>query len=949
MKNTPHVISILLAFLFLLCGLPSIPAQTCHADSLPSIESELKSRLNRKNRSTGEAEAIREGIFAIAKCFYSNGEYEDALSRLIFLEKNFNSTSPSAREAFVRIYTLFGKAYGKQNMYRESIEYFEKALRLCPESPEEEELDTRIDLLYKIAQNYLKTEDYLASAEYSQYALAAIKRNNLSQTDLEIKVLKQLGDTYRFLKNYQRSKEYYERGVALAKMHTDNFEKKDFLGRLYLKMGSMHYQFDKYGDAIQNFKKSIMYYSEIKGENHPDVAHAKNSLGNTYYYLKDYLKANQFYLETIPVFKSEGLTTLLANQYSKIGACYTNMGEYGKAGQYLERALSTLEFDSRQLHPFGAYKGKPGDLMIILYFTAKNHQKAYEAGRGRAELYEAARYFALCVRYLEFISNELDEPGSGTYFLDRFYYVIETAIGNCYDLYQETDSLHYVDLAFGYAERSKALLLKEALRKADVEEHLGLPAALLRRERSLAGELAGLENRRYEARQAGDEARSHELTGRIYSVRQAHKLLMDSIETAYPAYAQFRAPAEPLSIEEVRARLLQPGQALVQYFEGEDELFIFTFTSGGCALSRIPRDPSLKKAVEAFRESIYRWALEQEDSLLTPYLQYGQFLYRQLIGPIAAQLPPQLIIVPDGILEYLPFEALLYEAPPAGSAAFADYPYLLRRYRISFAHSARLLYEMRRGEASAPRRQVLAYAPWFERVPGEGESVALRRNGLGRLYGNEEEAAHIRRLLKASVRKREEATRARFLEEAPLYSIIHLATHAKANDEEGEYSFLAFTGADDSLRDARLYAKDLFNLRLPAEMVVLSACETGLGELRRGEGVISLARGFSQAGARSLVTTLWRVSDRESAELMRLFYENLAQGLPKDDALHRAKLSFIGAAPPSRAHPFFWAAFVPTGDMSPIRARRQGQGRWQWGLALLGAGLAGWWLRRRGR
>lgn len=948
MKNTPHVISILLAFLFLLCGLPSIPAQTCHADSLPSIESELKSRLKRKNRSAGEAEATREDIFAIAKCFYSNGEYEEALSRLIFLEKNFDSTSPSAREAFVRIYTLFGKAYGKQNMYRESIEYYEKALRLCPESPEKEELDTRIDLLYKIAQNYLKTEDYLASAEYSQYALASIKNNGLNEPKLEIEILKHLGDTYRFLNNYEESKKNYERGILISRKQ-NNIERKKSQGMLYFRMGTMQYQYDRYDDAIRSLKKSIAFYSEIYGSKNMNLANARNSLGNIYYYLKNYNEASALFLSTIPIYVEKRQKDAIANQYSKIGACYTNMGEYGKAGQYLERALSTLEFDSRQLHPFAAYKGKPGDLMIILYFTAKNHQKAYEAGRGRAELYEAARYFALCVRYLEFISNELDEPGSGTYFLDRFYYVIETAIGNCYDLYQETDSLHYVDLAFGYAERSKALLLKEALRKADVEEHLGLPAALLRRERSLAGELAGLENRRYEARQAGDEARSHELTGRIYSVRQAHKLLMDSIETAYPAYAQFRAPAEPLSIEEVRARLLQPGQALVQYFEGEDELFIFTFTSGGCALSRIPRDPSLKKAVEAFRESIYRWALEQEDSLLTPYLQYGQFLYRQLIGPIAAQLPPQLIIVPDGILEYLPFEALLYEAPPAGSAAFADYPYLLRRYRISYAHSARLLYEMRRGEASAPRRQVLAYAPWFERVPGEGESVALRRNGLGRLYGNEEEAAHIRRLLKASVRKREEATRARFLEEAPLYSIIHLATHAKANDEEGEYSFLAFTGADDSLRDARLYAKDLFNLRLPAEMVVLSACETGLGELRRGEGVISLARGFSQAGARSLVTTLWRVSDRESAELMRLFYENLAQGLPKDDALHRAKLSFIGAAPPSRAHPFFWAAFVPTGDMSPIRARRQGQGRWQWGLALLGAGLAGWWLRRRGR
>lgn len=893
--------------------------------------------------------AMRE-IFSIARCFYENKKYEEAIEKITFLKNHFLSLSITDNE-LVSIYEFEGRVFEKMKKYHDAINSGKKVLAICDKSSDPGLLKTKVYAFDRIGKNYWRLEDLISEIEYYHYALAEIQKNKFSLPEIEFHLLKNIGLSYKSIGNYEKSVEYLKKAETIASVQKTTNLKRTMLSELYSGMGMMYYSFDKYSYAIEYLEKSISIKAELFGRNTKSVALEKDNLGNVYYYLKEYKKAIYLFQSALNIYQKTESTnyTNVANLFSKIAACNTNIGEFDEAKYFLHKALSTLQFDSQRTYPFVGIKGKRRDLLIILYFTAKNHQKAYEAGRGRAELNEAARYFALCVRYLEFISNELDDPGSGTYFLDRFYYVIETAIGNCYDLYQETDSLHYVDQAFGYAERSKALLLKEALRKADVEEHLGLPAALLRRERSLAGELAGLENRRYEARQAGDEARSHELTGRIYSVRQAHKLLVDSIKTAYPAYAQIRDPVEPLAIEDVRARLLQPGQALVQYFEGEDELFIFTFTSGGCDFTRIPRDPSLKKAVEAFRESIYRWALEQEDSLLAPYLQYGQFLYRQLIGPIAAQLPPQLIIVPDGILEYLPFEALLYEAPPAGSAAFADYPYLLRRYRVSYAHSARLLHEMRRGEASAPRRQVLAFAPWFERVPGKEESVALRRNGLGRLYGNEEEAAHIRRLLKASVRKREEATRARFLEEAPLYSIIHLATHAKANDEEGEYSFLAFTGADDSLREARLYAKDLFNLRLPAEMVVLSACETGLGELRRGEGVISLARGFSQAGARSLITTLWRVSDKESAELMRLFYENLARGLPKDDALHRAKLSFIDAAPPSRAHPFFWAAFVPTGDMSPIRARRQGQGRWQWGLALLGAGLVGWWLRKRGR
>ncbi|MCB0617025.1 MAG: CHAT domain-containing protein, partial [Phaeodactylibacter sp.] len=166
--------------------------------------------------------------------------------------------------------------------------------------------------------------------------------------------------------------------------------------------------------------------------------------------------------------------------------------------------------------------------------------------------------------------------------------------------------------------------------------------------------------------------------------------------------------------------------------------------------------------------------------------------------------------------------------------------------------------------------------------------------------------------------KGNDATRERFLADAPHYSIIHLATHAKANDEEGEYSYLAFTEIPDSLQNELLYAKDLYSLRLQAEMVVLSACESGVGELRRGEGVISLARGFSYAGAKSLVTTLWRVSDRESAVLMQLFYRQLKEGKPKDEALRVAKLQFIDQNNGARAHPFFWGAFILSGDMAPI-------------------------------
>ena len=316
------------------------------------------------------------------------------------------------------------------------------------------------------------------------------------------------------------------------------------------------------------------------------------------------------------------------------------------------------------------------------------------------------------------------------------------------------------------------------------------------------------------------------------------------------------------------------------------------------------------------------------------YAIYGHRLYQMLIEPAASMLPERLIIIPDGILEYVPFEALLKEAARPGARPFTSYPFFIRDHQVSYAHSAGLLHEMRNTSYQAPRQWILAFAPAFQDAPDQEQSLASRRRNLGRLVSNVKEVQSIKSLLRTRIFKGDDATRERFLADAPYYSIIHLATHAKANDEEGEYSYLAFTEISDTLQNELLYARDLYSMRLQAEMVVLSACESGVGELRRGEGVISLARGFSYAGAKSLVTTLWRVSDRESAALMELFYRHLKEGEPKDRALREAKLQFINQPGQGRAHPFFWAAFVLSGDMAPIVVE---QSRFTvWVLVLLG-------------
>jgi len=160
----------------------------------------------------------------------------------------------------------------------------------------------------------------------------------------------------------------------------------------------------------------------------------------------------------------------------------------------------------------------------------------------------------------------------------------------------------------------------------------------------------------------------------------------------------------------------------------------------------------------------------------------------------------------------------------------------------------------------------------------------------------------------------------------------------------GEFSYIAFQNEADStaVNNSRLYVNELYNLELNADLVVLSACETGLGELKRGEGVISLARGFTYAGAKSTLTSLWSVNDAQTTKLMESFYTNLKDGMTKDKALRKAKLDYLNNE--NLNAPYFWAGFIPAGDMSAISSNTN---YWYWALGILIALLLAWFLFKR--
>jgi CHAT domain-containing protein len=274
-------------------------------------------------------------------------------------------------------------------------------------------------------------------------------------------------------------------------------------------------------------------------------------------------------------------------------------------------------------------------------------------------------------------------------------------------------------------------------------------------------------------------------------------------------------------------------------------------------------------------------------------------------------------------LGYIPFDVLLSEIPK-DATRFSSHNYFGKEHIISYNYSATLWQEMQNKKHKVePKKNFIGFAPYYN-----GDTTVLSklfsddftmRKGLDSLKYSGEEVFKAQKLMQGEAILNKNATKEKFESAVADYRIVHLATHGKANDKIGDYCFLAFTAQKDSLGGELLYVRDIYNLTLNADLVVLSACETGIGELKRGEGIVSLARAFAYSGAKSLVTSLWSVNDKSTMHIMETFYKQIKRGKNKDYALWKAKTEYFEKAKGELAHPFFWSAFIPIGDMKALK------------------------------
>ncbi|MCP4439741.1 MAG: CHAT domain-containing protein, partial [Aureispira sp.] len=505
----------------------------------------------------------------------------------------------------------------------------------------------------------------------------------------------------------------------------------------------------------------------------------------------------------------------------------------------------------------------------------------------------------------------------------------ENAIEICLALAKATNDAQYNEKAFYYAEKSRSLSLLESFQDAKAKKTSGLPIEEIEKAEELELDISDLEQEIFQLNQqkTKDQAKIDELSKERYAKIQERDAFMERLEKDYPKYYEAKYGTSFMQVADVQG-LLEGNQAFLEYFVGDSGVYVFKVTPEDLEIIELGRMPNLIADVVEFRKSIYGYYLYSSDRSEQTYAKYAKeyaenayAMYQKLVEPIGA-LPKKLIIIPAGPIGNMPFEPLLMKAAEDPNQ-FKRHAYMIKEYMISYCYSATLLREMKNRQHREVEGKYLAFAPKF----GESSESVIRgeRFALAPLAFNTTEVEKISEFLGfGTVLKGNEATEAAFKEKGSEYKVIHFATHGMANDRNPDYSLLAFTEIPDSIENEFLYVRDLYNMELNADMVVLSACETGLGELRKAEGVISLARGFSYAGAKSIFTTLWSVNDQATYRIVEAFYKHLKEGKPKDEALHLAKVDFIESSNNLTAHPFLWSPFILVGDMSPVEALADG-------------------------
>jgi CHAT domain-containing protein len=819
-------------------------------------------------------------INAIGLYYYTLGNYDDAIEEYSQIIK-FNSTPLTSDSSLLHSSCNYlGQSWYNLGSLDKSIQYFELANKYLSKKDE--------DFNYFNALFYMYEGEYQFSVDSIQEALASLRKAlQLLKKEKDIShVRNSLKSNFIWIANFYNKIEKYDSAINYVnraiELHVKN--DPDFINT-YRFLGDILYNQHKLGSALSYYSKSLNLSNQFYKEGHFTKSTALAGIGNVYRDKKQFEKAECFYKESLKNLSCE-VTIDNGNRIS-------------------------MEFLSNIVLP------KEG--MKVMLEEAKLYYDWFQYN-------EHPGYLDSCIAILEraFILNDLCRRELINVETKELKALLQTQITDLgvevsFKAYELSRNNSYLKKTFTFMEKSKGNILLDQVYEIRAKEFSGIPETVLKNESKLKGELSVNKDRIL--RMKSSDKGFNDIKNQYNEKLREYIALISEMEQKYPRYYKLKYGVSTVQVNEVQKHLPSKHHLMIQYYIGNNKIYIAGITKNQVVIKATERNDEFDHNIYTLLNQLGNSDILEEEnsiSLFNDFTSTARYLYIKILSPILEEIKSpvkELTIIPDGYLCYLPFEILLTREYNLQHIDYSILPYLIKDYQISYDYSSSLVIENPDLKQKA-RNSYIGYAPTYN-DSSNGSTSNLPQFYLSSLMGNQYEIEECKKIWKGISLMGKKATERSFKEFAIKANILHLATHTFLDDENPQKSCFAFTNDEQSNEDGFLYTYELYNMNILAQLVILSGCETGIGNIKKGEGIISLARAFKFAGCPNIIMSLWKVNDQTTKEIMISFNENLKKGMKKDRALQQAKISYLNGS--KNLHPYFWSSCVLIGNGDPIQ------------------------------
>ncbi|MEW7290981.1 tetratricopeptide repeat protein [Aquimarina sp. 2304DJ70-9] len=857
------------------------------------------------------------------------GKYRKALE---YYKKDLSISLKTPEENPLQIgygYINVGGIYYTLKEYDKALDYYEKALKICINENNLYGIIgayTNLGLLWDDKGEYDKSLNYHKKSLELQFQLYGNEHHEIPIGYLNI------GLGYYNKGDFEKAKEYYNQALQMTR--TLNGENTSEVVNIYQHFGNLNTQIKEYDIAMEYYKKSLTIDQSVIKKDSPDIPWSYIGIGQVYFEKAMYTKALYYARKGLKAIQNaHGEQQIEAiSSYNSIAAIYSKLGKYEEALKHLDQALSIntkKKFINTSEATFNLNKYIDRNALLeTLHCKANTLQSLYKETQEKEYFDNSIATYKnagiLIDKTRQSYQNHLDKVTFAKRSKEIYTDFIET-------LLLAKDALDQKK-AFLYAEKSRANTLNELLIDSKAKKIARIPVKLLELEKKLKTNRAFFQSQIVDewSYSKTDTIKIREYENELFEINKKQDSLFLVLEKDYPKYYRLKHQNDVISISEIQQQLSK-NTTLLEFFTSDSITYAFTISKNDITIKKL-KTPGLTQQIEQLNQAI---VAKQK----VGFQKKSYALYEQLIAPIENQLTgDELIIVPDGALWHLNFELLLTKN--TSSKSIKNLPFLLKKHAISYANSATLLFKPPKDDTKKSEllKECLAFSfsDSINISKGQTLSLATLRNSNIDLPGTRKEINAIANIIDGEYYYGNQAIETNFKQNANRYNIIHLALHGEVDHKHPENSKLYFTKSKDSIEDNILYSHELFALDIPAELTVLSACNTGSGKIAKGEGIMSLGNAFQYAGTKSLLLTGWEVYDETTPKLMEYFYINLKKGMNKSKALQQAKLKYLKDSDNFLAAPVYWGGFYLVGDPSPIQFKSNANLYWVIGLFILG-------------